>query len=173
MVYRRFPSATVMTMAWTCETSEEHETKALGRLLATHLRGGEVLCLIGELGTGKTIFVQGIAEGLEITLPVISPTFVLVREYLGRLPLFHVDAYRLQNLSALEVQRQIGLWEYEERGGVVVIEWADLIADALPSERLDIHFEHTENGRRLHFEPHGQRYEQIVAALCQRISAAD
>ncbi len=162
-----------MMMAWTCETSDGHETKALGRLLAAQLHGGEVLCLIGELGTGKTTFVQGIAEGLGITQPVISPTFVLVREYSGRLSLFHVDAYRLQSLSAAEVQRQIGLWEYEERGGVVVMEWADLIADALPAERLDIHFEHTKSGRRLHFEPHGKRYERLVTALCQKISAAD
>lgn len=158
---RRDTKVTEMTLI--CETGSEHETKALGKKLAQLLHGGEVLCLVGEIGTGKTTFVQGLAEGLGIIMPIISPTFVLVREYLGRLPLFHVDAYRLQRLTADEVQRQIGLWDYVERNGIVVIEWAELIADALPNERLDIFFEHTEHGRRLHFEPKGQWYEQMVA----------
>lgn len=148
------------------ETRGEDETKALGASLAALLTGGEVLCLMGELGAGKTTFVQGLAQGLGIAEGVISPTFVLVREYAGRLPLFHVDAYRLQGLPADEVQRQIGLWDYAERGGVVAIEWADLIADALPPERLDIRFEHTADGRRLHFIPHGERYAQLIARLC-------
>ncbi|MFA0751445.1 MAG: hypothetical protein SLRJCFUN_001848 [Candidatus Fervidibacter sp.] len=141
------------------------ETSRFGKLLAALLEGGEVLCLMGELGAGKTTFVQGVAEGLGIESPIISPTFVLVREYRGRLPLFHVDAYRLQGLTADEVQRQIGLWDYAERGGVVVIEWADLIADALPDERLDIHFEHAEMGRRLTFLPRGERYRKLVKDL--------
>lgn len=150
---------------WGIVTRTEAETRSIGKLLASLLNGGEVLCLMGELGTGKTTFVQGLAEGLGITPPIISPTFVLVREYRGRLPLFHVDAYRLQGLTVDEVQRQIGLWDYAERGGVVVIEWADLIADALPDERLDIHFEHAETGRRLTFIPHGDRYERLLRAL--------
>jgi len=150
---------------WSVMAQTASETSRLGKLLAPLLEGGEVLCLIGELGTGKTTFVQGLAEGLGITPPIISPTFVLVREYRGRLPLFHVDAYRLQGLTADEVQRQIGLWDYAERGGVVVIEWADLIADALPDERLDIRFEHAETGRRLTFLPHGERYRKLVKDL--------
>jgi len=150
------------------ETRNETETKGLARKLALHLTGGEIICLIGELGSGKTTFVQGLAEGLGVTLPIISPTFTLVREYSGRLPLFHVDAYRLNGLTADEVQRQIGLWEYIERGGVVVIEWADLIASALPSERLDVLFAHTVNGRLLRFEPHGQSYERLISNLIER-----
>lgn len=150
---------------WSTITFSEAETKNIGKLLASLLIGGEVLCLIGELGAGKTTFVQGLAEGLGIPTPIISPTFVLVREYQGRLPLFHVDAYRLQGLTADEVQRQIGLWDYAERGGVVVIEWADLIAHALPDERLDIRFEHAERGRRLTFLPHGERYRKLVKDL--------
>ncbi|MER3501624.1 MAG: hypothetical protein IMHGJWDQ_001500 [Candidatus Fervidibacter sp.] len=156
-------------MEWLVATNSEAETKSLGRQLAQLLQGGEVICLIGELGSGKTTFVQGLAEGLGISLLIISPTFTLVREYAGRLPLFHVDAYRLQNLSAEEVQQQIGLWEYMERGGVVVVEWADLIDDALPKERLDIFFRHTREGRQLHFQPRGQRYEKLLEAfLAQR-----
>jgi tRNA threonylcarbamoyladenosine biosynthesis protein TsaE len=149
------------------ETKSEVETKELAQKFAQRLTGGEVICLIGELGSGKTTFVQGLAEGLGITLPIISPTFTFVREYFGRLPLFHVDAYRLNGLAADEVQRQIGLWEYIERGGVVVIEWADLIAGALPSERLDVLFSHIPDGRLLKFEPHGQVYEQLIAHLVE------
>jgi len=150
------------------ETRNETETRELARKLAQHLVGGEVICLIGELGSGKTTFVQGLAEGLGITSPIISPTFTLVREYFGRLILFHVDAYRLNGLTADEIQRQIGLWEYIERGGVVVIEWADLIANALSPERLDVLFAHTVNGRLLRFEPHGQSYERLISNLIER-----
>ncbi len=155
-------------MEWQVETSSAEETKAIGQQLAKQLRGGEVLCLSGELGSGKTTFVQGLAEGLGLHLPIISPTFTLVREYQGRLLLFHVDAYRLNGLSPDEVHRQIGLWDYLERGGVVVIEWADVIAAALPDERLDIFFAHTLNGRLLRFQPHGERYIALVKVLQQR-----
>ncbi len=155
-------------MDWQVETQSEEATKALGRQLAQHLKGGEVVCLIGELGSGKTTFVQGLAEGLGIPIVPLSPTFTLVREYNGRLPLFHVDAYRLNGLSPEAIQQQIGLWDYMERGGVVVIEWADVIAPALPAERLDIVFEHTLTGRRLRFLPHGNRYTALVLALRQR-----
>jgi tRNA threonylcarbamoyladenosine biosynthesis protein TsaE len=152
-------------MAWKVETYSESETKELARKLAQRLTGGEVICLMGELGSGKTTFVQGLAEGLGIETTIISPTFTLVREYFGRLPLFHVDAYRLNGLTVDEIQRQVGLWEYMERGGIVAIEWADLIAGALPPERLDIIFQHTVNGRLLQFEPHGQIYEQLISIL--------
>lgn len=152
-------------MVWQIETSNETETKKLARKLANNLTGGEVICLMGELGSGKTTFVQGLAEGLNIKVPIISPTFTLVREYTGRLPLFHIDAYRLNGLTVDEIQQQIGLWDYIERGGVVAIEWADMIISALPSERLDIIFAHVGNGRLLKFEPHGKVYEQLVATL--------
>ncbi len=147
------------------ETHSEAETKELAQKLAQNLSGGEVICLMGELGSGKTTFVQGLAKGLGVKAPIISPTFTLVREYSGRLPLFHVDAYRLNGLTVDEVQRQVGLWDYMERGGVVAIEWADLIADTLPPERLDIIFSHTVNGRLIQFEPHGEIYERLVATL--------
>lgn len=149
------------------ETKNETETKDLARKLAKHLVGGEIICLIGELGSGKTVFTQGLAEGLGIKPPIASPTFTLVREYFGRLPLFHIDAYRLSGLDAGEIQKQIGLWDYIERGGVVVIEWADLIANALNFERLEVFFAHTIDGRLLNFEPHGQTYEQLVKALIE------
>lgn len=152
-------------MVWKTETHNEGETKELAKKLARRLTGGEIICLMGELGSGKTTFVQGLAEGLGIEVTIISPTFTLVREYFGRLPLFHVDAYRLNGLTVDEIQEQVGLWEYMERGGVVVIEWADLIASTLPPERLDIIFRHTANGRLLQFEPRGQIYEQLVSIL--------
>lgn len=152
-------------MVWQIETRSEIETKELARKLAQKLTGGEVICLMGELGSGKTTFAQGLAEGLGVKAPIISPTFTLVREYFGRLPLFHIDAYRLNGLNVDEIQSQVGLWDYMERGGVVTIEWADLISDALPADRLDIVFSHTANGRLLQFEPHGQIYEILVSSL--------
>lgn len=157
-----------MKMSWEVEMRSESETKELASGLAQKLSGGEVICLFGELGSGKTTFVQGLAEGLGISVTVVSPTFTLVREYFGRLNLFHVDAYRLNGLSAEEIHRQIGLLDYMERNGVVVIEWADLIADALPKERLDIIFEHTENGRLIRFVPRSEFYEGLVDALFRK-----
>ncbi|MCS7192316.1 MAG: tRNA (adenosine(37)-N6)-threonylcarbamoyltransferase complex ATPase subunit type 1 TsaE [Armatimonadetes bacterium] len=155
-------------MDWKLKTKSGNETKKLAMDLAKMLSGGEVICLSGELGSGKTTFVQGLAEGLGITMPIISPTFTIVREYIGRLLLFHVDAYRLSNLSAKDIQRQIGLLDYMERGGVVVIEWADLISDALPPERLEIIFEHTKDGRILNFVPRGEFYKRLVGELFRK-----
>ncbi|MCS7263594.1 MAG: tRNA (adenosine(37)-N6)-threonylcarbamoyltransferase complex ATPase subunit type 1 TsaE [Armatimonadetes bacterium] len=152
-------------MVWKVETRSENETKVLAAKLASKLSGGEVICLLGELGSGKTTFVQGLAEGLGIVAPIVSPTFTLVREYFGRLMLFHVDAYRLSGLSAEDVQQQIGLLDYMERKGVVVIEWADMIAHILPTERLEIIFEHTENGRLINFMPIGEFYESLVERI--------
>ncbi len=102
-------------------TGTEEETRALGECLASLLRPGDVVLISGELGTGKTRLVQGIARGLGITGPVTSPTFSLVKEYIGRLTLYHVDLYRLtpRDLPAL------GLEEYLQDGGVLCIEWGE------------------------------------------------
>ena len=109
-------------MEWHIETLSAEETEALGYRLAQRLQGGEVLCLRGELGSGKTTFVQGIAKGLGLTAPIISPTFTLVREYQGALPLFHVDAYRLSGLSPEEVHHPKRFWGFpgQKGGGGVV-----------------------------------------------------
>ena len=145
-------------------------TVDFGRRLGKILKGGEVLGLVGELGAGKTTFVKGIAKGLGVANhhPVNSPSFVLLREYEGRVPLYHFDAHRLTGGSGdlLRLEQEIGLEDYFYGKGVSVMEWADRIESLLPKEYLQIGFRHSkENERILVFHPHGKRYEKIVSTL--------
>lgn len=118
----------------TVQTSSEAETKELGRTLGNYLRQGDILALTGDLGAGKTHFTMGVAESLRITDYITSPTFTIVNEYRnGRLPLFHFDAYRLGDPEEL---MEIGFEEYMTAGGVILIEWADIVAEILPAETL-------------------------------------
>lgn len=106
------------------------ETFQLGRALAGELRPGDVLALAGDLGAGKTHFTKGLAEGLGVAVDVTSPTFTLIHEYPGgRLPLFHIDLYRLEDEDEV---LGIGLDDYLESDGVTVIEWADKFAALMP-----------------------------------------
>src|SRR5262249_49915787 len=119
---------------------------------AATLRAGDVVCLSGPLGAGKTTLAQGIAEGLGVTEPVSSPTFTLVQEYEGRLPVFHLDVYRLRSLDEL--------WDlsYEDLradGGVMLIEWPERIAPALPPDRLEIRIAHAGQARDVEIEGQG------------------
>ncbi|MGE3537263.1 MAG: tRNA (adenosine(37)-N6)-threonylcarbamoyltransferase complex ATPase subunit type 1 TsaE [Candidatus Tectimicrobiota bacterium] len=120
-------------------TTHAEGTKQLGRCLGRQARAGDCIACIGPLGAGKTTFVQGFAAGLGVTEEtyVRSPTFALVHEYHGRLPLFHFDFYRLSCAAELY---DIGFEEYLEAGGVVIAEWGDRFLSALPSSRLDISF---------------------------------
>jgi len=146
------------------ETDSAAETQALGERLARLLATGEVLALTGELGTGKTVFTQGLARGLGIHSPVTSPTFVLISRYRtpdGRV-LQHADCYRLAN-APLEMW-DVGLTDLVEAGDeIVVIEWADRIPGLLPEEYLEVIFTYlAENRRRLHFIAHGARYVEML-----------
>jgi len=116
-------------------TRDARETRALGARLAAAARPGDLLCLVGDLGAGKTQLAKGFAEGLEITDVVSSPTFVLMSEYAGRLPLFHVDLYRLDDAADALAG---GLLDERQLEGVALIEWAERLGDALPSSRLDV-----------------------------------
>ena len=110
-------------------------TRAIGRALGREARPGTLIALIGELGAGKTQLAKGVAEGLEVPTVVNSPTFVLMNEHVGRLRLYHVDAYRLaQPGEALDA----GLIEDRQSDGVVVVEWADRLEGWLPADRLEI-----------------------------------
>lgn len=111
------------------------ETKAFAAKLAKTLEGGSVLCMYGDLGAGKTAFVQGMAEGLLVTDYVSSPTFTIINEYNGALPLYHFDVYRI---SDSEEMYEIGFEEYINSDGICVIEWAELIEDILPESRINI-----------------------------------
>jgi tRNA threonylcarbamoyladenosine biosynthesis protein TsaE len=126
-------------------TNSEAETAAVARDLARHLAPGSVLLLSGDLGAGKTAFVKGIAEGLDIDPnEVSSPTFTLVQEYRGgRLPLYHVDLYRLQPIEVDD----LGLDEIIWSGGVVAIEWPDRLPRP-PEEAIAVNFEHADDTRR-------------------------
>ncbi len=105
------------------------ETQALGERLGARLGGGDVVACIGPLGAGKTCFLQGLARGLGVTADVTSPTFVLVNEYRGRLPVYHVDAYRTGSLAELV---DLGLEEMLHGEGVTIVEWADRLLPLLP-----------------------------------------
>ena len=116
-------------------TTSVHGTRAVRAALAELARPGDVLVLAGDLGTGKTALAQGFAQGLGVTEPVTSPTFVLARTYEGRLRLHHLDVYRLDHLQEAE---DLGLAELVDDRGVTLIEWGDVIAPTLPPEHLEV-----------------------------------
>jgi tRNA threonylcarbamoyladenosine biosynthesis protein TsaE len=113
-------------------------TTAAGERLGAQLGAGDVVALTGELGAGKTCFVQGLVRGLGVATPATSPTFVLVNEYRGRLPVHHVDVYRTQSLTEL---LDVGLEELLAGGGVTVVEWADRCEPLLPPRTIRVHIE--------------------------------
>ncbi len=115
------------------------ETREIGRELAAKLQAGDVITLSGDLGAGKTVFTKGLAEGLGVQELVTSPTFTILQEYYdGRLPLYHFDAYRIEDP---EEMTEIGFQDFLESGGVCVIEWAERIEELLPARRIDITIE--------------------------------
>ncbi len=124
---------------WRLVLRTPHQTHRLGQCVGTLLRGGEVIALFGELGTGKTSLVRGMADGLLAdSAAVSSPTFTLIHEYRGRLPLIHTDLYRLTT-SQLD---DTGLGDYVDGHTVVAIEWADRWTDGLPADRLEVRLAH-------------------------------
>lgn len=142
-------------------SKQPEETKDFAKRLAGFLQAGDVIALEGDLGAGKTTFTKGLAEGLGITRNVNSPTFTIIKEYQGRLPLYHMDVYRVED--AFE---DLGFEEYFEGDGVTVVEWAHLIEAQLPEELLLLQLFLDENGaRRIVAEPKGKRYEE----LCKEI----
>ncbi|HEY2803418.1 MAG TPA: tRNA (adenosine(37)-N6)-threonylcarbamoyltransferase complex ATPase subunit type 1 TsaE [Actinomycetota bacterium] len=112
-----------------------NDTRAIGRALASLLRAGDVVALGGELGAGKTTLVQGAAAALGVDEPVLSPTFTLVREYRGSLPIYHLDVYRLNRLQDV---LDLGFEEMTDAGGVTFVEWGDAIEALLPESHLEI-----------------------------------
>ena len=144
-------------------SKEEMDTLELAQNIESEKFPNMVLCLIGELGTGKTVFVKGVAQALGINETITSPTFNIVKEYDGgELPLYHMDVYRLED----EKKDSIGLTDYFTKGGITIIEWSDLITDELPEERLEIYFRFIdENTRSIVLKPYGKMYEDICDAV--------
>jgi tRNA threonylcarbamoyladenosine biosynthesis protein TsaE len=127
------------------ESLSAEETMAIGRKLADKLKAGDVITLSGVLGAGKTTLVKGVALSLGITEPVTSPTFTLIQEYEGRLPLYHVDLYRIGEADEVE---DLGLEEYLSGPGVTLIEWPDKAASFLPPHTVHVEISVREGGRR-------------------------
>ena len=137
-------------------TKNEEELQSLGERLGYLLEKNDVLILTGELGAGKTTFTKGLAKGLQITQMIKSPTYTIVREYEGRLPLYH----RIEGDAD-----SIDLDEFLFGGGVIVIEWGHLLGDALPDTYLELEILKEEDGRRLNFQAKGLRAEKLLEEL--------
>ena len=143
-------------------TYSEKETIEIAQNLESEKFPNMVICLEGDLGSGKTVFTKGFAQALGIEETVTSPTLNIIKEYTnGELPLYHMDVYRLDGKVD-----DLGIEDYYTRGGVTIIEWSDMIKDYLPEERLDIKFKVIdEDTRALTFIPHGRIYEDICEAV--------
>lgn len=121
------------------ESYSPEETFAIGKEIGEQLKPGDVYCLIGDLGVGKTVFTQGLAKGLGIEEPINSPTFTIIQEYHeGRIPLYHFDVYRIGDVSEMD---ELGYEEYFYGGGACLIEWGNLIEEILPKETVTITIE--------------------------------
>ena len=139
-------------------------TRDLARAVAGMVAPGDVILLSGELGAGKTAFAQGFGDALGVTEQITSPTFTLARHYEGRLPLHHIDVYRLERLSEMQ---DIGIPELLDSGGVLLIEWGDAIAPAIPAEYLDIRLSYGEGDdeRDLQLRCVGGRWSSRLRSL--------
>ena len=143
--------------------SWEH-TQQIGEMLAGLASPGDVFLLMGQFGAGKTCLTQGIARGLAIGGHVSSPSFVVIKEYRGRLPLFHIDLYRFDDLGQVA---DLGLDDYLFGQGLCVVEWAEKALSLLPPEHLLVKLRFVETDcRRLSFHPSGSRYEEILKHIC-------
>jgi len=141
------------------------QTQLLGSLLAKLAQSGDIFLLTGELGTGKTCLTQGIAQGLGIKEYAFSPSFVIIREYHGRLPLYHIDFYRLDNIDEIA---DLGLEEYFYGKGVCVIEWAEKGLPIMPQENLFVTLNYVpgyETERTISLSPEGKRYSELISRL--------
>lgn len=144
-------------------TNNEEETQNIAYRLGVLVKQKDVILLEGDLGAGKTTFTKGLAKGLNIKRTVNSPTFNIIKEYQGRIPLYHMDVYRLEGSN-----EDLGFEEYFMGEGVCVVEWAHLIEDYLPKEHLKIVITHSDNGRDITFIPNGTRYELVCKELIKK-----
>ena len=156
--------------AWRCLSKSVADTERLGHRIGRSLQGGEIIALYGELGSGKTALVRGMAAGLGAPPQTgSSPTFVLIHEYRGRVRLAHADLYRLQSRAELP---HIGLSDYDDGHTVTAIEWADRAGNELPADRLEIHLRHrSPNVRDIAFIPRGAGARRLLARLRRRLAA--
>ena len=151
-------------MDYKVTTYSEEETIELAQNIESEKFPNMVICLQGDLGSGKTMFTKGFAKAMQVEEEITSPTFNIIKEYTsGELPLYHMDVYRLDGKV-----EDLGIEEYYTKGGVTIIEWADMIPDCLPEERLDIKIKSSnedEDKRTITLIPHGSKYEEVCEAV--------
>ncbi len=158
--------ASAVTMV--IESRSPHETKSWGRRLASLLEGGELLGLIGDLGAGKTCFIKGLARGLSLREEdILSPTFTMIQEHQGRLPLYHIDLYRLEDATLDD----LGLREYLFSEGVAAVEWFERLRGGAEMEYLAVRISYAgANIRRIEFSAVDSRHAQIISKLKRRFA---
>lgn len=148
-------------MEYKITTNSELETMEIAQNIEADKFPNMIICLYGELGSGKTVFTKGFAQALGIEEVITSPTFTIIKEYDGEMPLYHMDLYRLN-----EAPDDINIEDYFYKNGVVIIEWADIIENILPEERLDINIKIVdEDTRVIIITPHGQKYEELCEGV--------
>ncbi len=162
---------TTMTTELEMVSRSNDETHAFGVRLGQHAKPGDIFLLTGELGAGKTTLTQGIAQGLDVAERPRSPTFVMATEHHGRLPLYHLDLYRIDHVAELD---ELGLEEYLSQDGVTVVEWADQAPQAFPADCLWISLEPMdEDTRRITLTAAGDRHITLLDALKKSASTAE
>jgi tRNA threonylcarbamoyladenosine biosynthesis protein TsaE len=147
------------------QTQSTSETIRIGKSIGSLLLPRDVVALVGELGTGKTQFIKGLAAGMGVGKPtyISSPSFTLINEYAGKVPFYHIDLFRLESEKEAE---ELGLEEYFQGGGVTAIEWADKIPSLLPQEIFWIHIHYTgKHTRSFEITGKGNRYEAVVKEI--------
>ena len=151
-------------MDYKITTYSEEETIELAQNIESEKFPNMVICLKGDLGTGKTVFTKGFAQALEVQEEVTSPTFTIIKEYTsGEMPLYHMDVYRLDGHVD-----DLGIEEYFTKKGITIIEWADMIEDYLPEKRLEIKIKSSvedEDKRIITITPYGKKYEELCEAI--------
>ncbi len=158
-------------------TRSSEETFNIGKALGKLLKQGDVIAFFGELGAGKTVFAQGIAQGIDVKEYVTSPTFTIINEYQGALPLYHFDVYRLEEPEEL---LELGYEEYFYGEGITVIEWAEKITDYLPPDYMAVYIYKVNNAnnednifdpekRCINFQPRGKSYAEQVEELKKHV----
>lgn len=148
-------------MEYKITSRSEIDTIELAQNIESEKFPNMIICLDGELGSGKTIFTKGFADAMGIEDNITSPTFTIIKEYDGELPLYHMDVYRLDGNTD-----GVGIEDYFSKGGVVIIEWASTIKEILPEDYLSIKFKLLdENKRSIVITPHGTKYEELCEAV--------
>jgi tRNA threonylcarbamoyladenosine biosynthesis protein TsaE len=157
---------TSKTASLVVESGSSRETRSWGRRLGSSMTGGELIGLTGDLGVGKTCFVKGLARGLDLSEnQILSPTFTMIQEHRGRLPLFHIDLYRLDRVALDD----LGLREYLFSEGVAAVEWFERLREASELECITVSITFADAGkRRIEFTASGERYTSLIDKLKQR-----